>query len=71
MLALTALAAGGRSDPPGLKRAGEAKEAHIAALLATDGVVGAGVGLGRNGQPAVVVFTESAKVVVPGKLDGV
>lgn len=71
LLALTFLAAGGQSDPPGLQRATAAKEAHINALLATTGVVGAGVGLGRNGQPAVVIFTESANVVVPGQLDGV
>ena len=52
LLALTVLAAGGQSDPPGLERAAVAKEARIDALLATTFVVGAGVGLGRNGRPS-------------------
>ena len=46
-------------DPPGLDRAMAAKDFHVDGLMATDGVVGVGVGLTADGQAAVVIMTEN------------
>ena len=45
---------------------------HTNALMATSGVVGTATGLGANGNPAVIVYTEASGVAgIPGNLDGV
>ena len=59
-LAAAPAAAQGPSDPPDLKRAIAAQEAHTDRLLLNDGVVGTGVGLTADGQAAVVIMTENA-----------
>ena len=49
-----------------------AKERHVERLLAISDVVGAGVGYGADGRPAVKVFTRTAGVRgLPHDLDGV
>lgn len=59
-------------DPPGLEQAIEVQEAHTAALMAIDGVVGTGVGHGAEGRAAVFVFTAELGVAgIPNRLDGV
>ena len=55
----------------GVDRANDAKERHIDALFAIEGVFGAGVTQTPGGEGAVVVYTKSARVKVPGELDGV
>ena len=53
-------------------RALEAQQEHGARLMAIPGVVGHGVGLGENGEPAVLVFTlQPGTSGVPDRLDGV
>ncbi len=59
-LAAAPAAAQGPSDPPDLKRAIAAQEAHTDLLLGNVGVVGTGVGLTADGQAAVVIMTENA-----------
>ena len=73
LLAVIPVAAGGHAgDPPGLAKAIAAQEAHTDALLATDGVVGTGVGLASDGKHQVLIFTESAGVAgLPKSLDRV
>lgn len=59
-------------DPPGLDRAMAAKNFHVDRLMATDGVVGVGVGRTPGGQAAVVIMTEAAGVGgLHRSLDGV
>ncbi len=59
-------------DPPGLDRAIAAKDFHVDGLMATDGVVGVGVGLTARGQAAIVIMTEDLGVAgLPRSLDGV
>lgn len=59
-------------EPPGLQRAIEVKEQHVNALLETPGVVGVGVGHNGNGNPSIIVFTETRGVRgIPTFLDGV
>jgi hypothetical protein len=58
--------------PPGLVRALAAQVAHNPRLLATPGVVGTAVGLGRDGAAVIRVFTARPGVGrVPTSLDGV
>ena len=60
------------SGENGLEKAIAAQEAHNGALFGIDGVVGTGVGLDDDGNPVVVVFTETAGVTgIPEKLGGV
>jgi hypothetical protein len=60
------------SDPPGFDRALAAKQANIDGLLAIEGVVGAGIGLGADGSAVIVVTTAARGVAgVPRRLDGV
>lgn len=57
---------------PGLARAVTAQERHADLLLATPGVVGAGVGLTADGGPTVKVFTTTPGVPnIPATLDGI
>lgn len=66
------VAAAPQDEPPGLQRAIEVKEQHVNALLETPGVVAVGVGNNRNGNAAVIVFTETRGVRgIPTFLDGV
>ncbi len=66
----TVLAQG--ATPPGLDRALAAKAAHAAGILAIDGVVGLGVGLGAGGDATVVVTTARRGVAgIRRSLDGV
>ncbi len=59
-------------DPPGLASAIAAQEAHTNALLGVRGVVGTAVGLTADGDPAVLIFTETPGVAgLPRSLDGV
>ena len=65
-------AGAGPPDENGVDRAIAAQEGHTPALLAIQGVVGTAVGLGPNGSPAVLIFTESAGIAgLPRSLDGV
>ncbi|NIL93573.1 MAG: PKD domain-containing protein [Woeseiaceae bacterium] len=50
--------------PPGLERAVEVQDRYTPALMATDGVVGMGVGYDDNGEVAIKVYT--ARAGVPG-----
>lgn len=67
------LARGGVAGPPQeLGPALEAQERHGARLMAIEGVVGHGVGIGPDGEPAITVFTLQPGVRgVPEELDGV
>ena len=73
LLALVSIAAG---PPPqasnGLERAIAAQEGHTDALMSISGVVGTAVGLGADGNAAVMVLAEKAGITgIPGKVDGV
>jgi hypothetical protein len=48
--------------PPGLERATEVKARHAEALFGVGGVVGVGVGHNGDGNPAVIIFTETPGV---------
>jgi hypothetical protein len=62
----------GRVAPPGFEAALRAQTRHTDRLLATPGVIGTGVGLGRGGHAVVKVYTERADVDgVPRSLDQV
>jgi len=71
---LTALAAtpvfGGNHEND-VDKAKEAKDNHAERLLATEGIVGVGVGSTAEGQVVVVVYTTQRGVPVPKKLDDV
>jgi hypothetical protein len=55
-----------------LGRAAEVKERHADRLMANPDVVGAGVGVTRDGKPGVIILTKRAGVVgVPTELEGV
>ncbi len=72
LLLATPAAAQAPFDPPGLDRAIEAKDFHVDRLMATDGVVGVGVGLTARGQAAIVIMTEDRRVTgLARSLDGV
>ena len=59
-------------DPPGLARALAAQSLHTEALLRIEGVVGTATGLGEDGSPAVLVFTERPGIAgIPLAVDGV
>ena len=65
-------AAAGPPDGNGLDRAIAVQNAHTEELLKIQGVVGTGMGLGADGQPVIVIYTESAGVAgLPSSLDGV
>lgn len=68
----TIQAAVGQVQERDVGRALEAQQRHGPALLAIPGVVGHGVGLGANGEPAVLVFTlRPGASGIPDRLDGV
>ncbi len=72
LLLATPAAAQAPFDPPGLDRAIAAKDFHVDGLMATDGVVGVGVGVTARGQAAIVIMTEDLGVAgLPRSLDGV
>lgn len=74
LLASTGIAYGAPPDggPPGLAKAIAAQEKHNPVLLTTPGVVGTAVGLGKDGNPVVCVFTERPVAAhIPTLLDGV
>ncbi len=72
LLLATPAAAQAPFDPPGLDRAMAAKDFHVDRLMATDGVVGVGVGLTARGQAAIVIMTEDLRVTgLARSLDGV
>ncbi len=72
LLLATPAAAQAPFDPPGLDRAIAAQDFHVDGLMATDGVVGVGVGLTARGQAAIVIMTEDLGVAgLPRSLDGV
>lgn len=59
-------------EPPGLARALAAQALHTEALLGIEGVVGTATGLGEDGNPAILVFTERPGIAgIPGAVDGV
>jgi hypothetical protein len=61
-----------RSQQQGLGRAIAAQERHTDRLLAMVGVVGTAVGLARDGQPAVKIYTKAASVAgLPEALEGI
>jgi len=73
LLALSSgiLSAQGRA-PDAFERARDAQERHANGLLAIEGVEGTAIGLDKNGQLAVKVFTAGPAVAgVPKTLDGV
>lgn len=57
----------------GLERARTAKEQHGRALMMDDAVMGVGVGLGDDGEPAVVIYVEEGRehLQLPQSLNGV
>jgi hypothetical protein len=57
----------------GLERARVAKEQHGRAMMMDDAVMGVGVGLGDDGEPAVVIFVEEGREhrPLPDSLNGV
>ncbi|MBI3456986.1 MAG: hypothetical protein HY002_14510 [Candidatus Rokubacteria bacterium] len=66
------LAGGPPIAPPGLEQAIAAQEAHTDALLARQGVVGTGVGVGADGRAVVKIYSESGRVAgLPKRLDSV
>lgn len=72
LLLLVASASGqGAAPPPGLARAIAAQERHNPTLLATEAVVGTGVGVDERGRVAVKLFVERAGLILPTELDGV
>ncbi len=72
LLLATPAAAQAPFDPPGLDRAIAAQDFHADGLMATDGVVGVGVGLTARGQAAIVIMTENLRVTgLARSLDGV
>ena len=72
LLSISAQAAPPDWPPPGLAIAEAAKAKHSDELLGTEGVVGHGITVGKNGQAEIVVFTDRPLVVdVPRSLDGV
>ncbi len=72
LLLATPAAAQAPFDPPGLDRAMAAQDFHVDGLMATDGVVGVGIGLTARGQAAIVIMTEDLWVTgFPRSLDGV
>jgi len=56
---------------PGLEIAIAAQERHTNSLMANPQVVGTGVGLNAEGEPAVIIFTETQRGGFPRTLDGV
>lgn len=66
-------AGGGNPDMPrGLERAIQVQEKHTERLLGLEGVVGTAVGLGADGNPAVLVLAEKPGLGgIPAALDGV
>ena len=61
-----------QAPPPGLAIAEAAQAIHSDELLGTEGVVGHGITVGKNGQAEIVVFTDRPLVAdVPRSLDGV
>ncbi len=64
--------AAGPPDGNGLDHVIAVQDAHTDRLLAKPGVVGTAVGLNADGQPVIVIYTESAGVAgLPRELDGV
>ena len=64
--------AAGPPDGKGLDHVIAVQDAHTDRLLAKPGVVGTAVGLNANGQPVIVIYTQSAGVAgLPNNLDGV
>ena len=64
--------AAGPPDGNGPDHAIAVQDAHTDRLLAKPGVVGTAVGLNANGQPVIVIYTESAGVAgLPSSLDGI
>ncbi len=56
----------------GLETAIAAQERHTDHVLGIQGVVGTAVGLGKNGQPVVKIYTNAAGIAkLPKKLDGI
>ncbi len=57
--------------PPGLQRALEVQQAHLAGLMSRPGVVGVGLGLNPGGHTVLRILTEHAGVAgLPQSLDG-
>lgn len=72
LLSFGGVSAAPQDEPPGLQRAIEVKEQHVNALLETPGVVAVGVGHNGNGNPSVLIFTDTPGVRgLPTSLDGV
>ena len=58
--------------PPGLERAIEVKAHHEEALLRSQGVAGAAVGLNGDGRAAIIILTEAPGMrELPASLEGV